>query len=250
MVVVFGSVNLDLVARVARIPAPGETIAGRTLATLPGGKGANQALAARAAGAAVAMYGAVGADTFAAAALANLRAAGVELDGVATFAGATGVALINVADDGENAITVIPGANALARADAVPDGRLSRGVTLLMQLEVPVAQVASLAARARARGARVVLNAAPAVPLPDALLSAIDVLVVNESEAAAYASRDHRRRHRAGPQRSAQPRPRHDSPAAPAEVPRYRPQAGLIGNSSPSPGGGGSLAPGDAQHRP
>ncbi len=100
----------------------------------------------------------------------------------------TGVALINVADDGENAITVVPGANALARADAVPDDRLGRGVTLLMQLEVPVAEVAALAARAHARGASVVLNAAPAVPLPDALLSALDVLVVNESEAAAYAS--------------------------------------------------------------
>ena len=124
MVVVFGSINLDLVARVPRIPAPGETIAGRTLATLPGGKGANQALAARAAGADVALFGAVGADAFADAALANLRAAGVDLAGVATVAAPTGVALINVADDGENAITVIPGANALARAEAVPDARL------------------------------------------------------------------------------------------------------------------------------
>ena len=188
MIVVFGSINLDLVARVPRIPAPGETIAGRTLATLPGGKGANQALAARAGGASVSMYGAVGTDTFAAAALANLRAAGVALDGVATLAAPTGVALINVADDGENAITVIPGANALVRADAVPDALLTRGVTLLMQLEVPVAEVASLAARAHARGASVMLNAAPAVRLPEAILSAVDVLVVNESEAAAYAA--------------------------------------------------------------
>ena len=188
MVVVFGSINLDLVARVPRIPAPGETIAGRTLAALPGGKGANQALAARAAGAAVAMHGAVGVDTFATGALANLRAAGVRLDGVATMEAATGVALINVADDGENAITVIAGANALARADAVPDECLARGITLLMQLEVPVTEVASLAARAHARGATVVLNAAPAVPLPERILSAIDVLVVNESEAAAYAA--------------------------------------------------------------
>ncbi len=188
MVVVFGSINLDLVARVPRIPVPGETIAGRTLATLPGGKGANQALAARAAGAAVALYGVVGADTFATAALANLRAAGVALDGVATLSAPTGVALINVADDGENAITVIPGANALAQADAVPDDLLARGVTLLMQLEVPVAEVASLAARAHARGATVVLNAAPAVPLPEAILAAVNVLVVNESEAATYAA--------------------------------------------------------------
>jgi ribokinase len=188
MVVVFGSINLDLVARVARIPAPGETVAGRTLATLPGGKGANQALAARGAGAGVAMHGAVGADAFADAALANLHAAGVDLAGVATVAAPTGVALINVADDGENAITVVPGANALARAESVPDGSLARGVTLLMQLEVPVAEVAALAARAHARGASVVLNAAPAVALPEALLPALDVLIVNETEAAAYAA--------------------------------------------------------------
>jgi ribokinase len=188
MVVVFGSINLDLVARVVRIPAPGETVAGRTLATLPGGKGANQALAARAAGADVALFGAVGADAFAEAALANLRAAGVDLAGVANVAVPTGVALINVADDGENAITVTPGANGLARADAVPDACLSHGVTLLMQLEVPVAEVAALAARAHARGASVVLNAAPAVPLPEALLRDLDVLVVNETEAAAYAA--------------------------------------------------------------
>jgi ribokinase len=188
MVVVFGSINLDLVARVACIPAPGETVAGRTLALLPGGKGANQALAARVAGADVAMFGAVGADAFADAALVNLRGAGVDVAGVATVAAPTGVALINVADDGENAITVVPGANALARADAVPDGCLARGVTLLMQLEVPVAEVAALAARARACGASVVLNAAPAVALPETLLSAVDVLIVNESEAAAYAA--------------------------------------------------------------
>jgi ribokinase len=134
------------------------------------------------------MYGAVGADAFAAAALANLVAAGVDLGGVATVDASTGVALINVEDSGENAITVIPGANAQARADAIPDARLAPGVTLLMQLELPVAEVASLAARAHRRGASVVLNAAPAVALPDAMLSAIDVLVVNQSEAAAYAS--------------------------------------------------------------
>ena len=121
-------------------------------------------------------------------ALANLRAAGVDLEGVATVAAPTGVALINVADDGENAITVVPGANALARAASVPNGSLARGVTLLMQLEVPVAEVAALAARAHARGASVVLNAAPAVALPEALLPALDVLIVNETEAAAYAA--------------------------------------------------------------
>lgn len=187
MVVVFGSINLDLVARVPRIPAPGETIAGRTLATLPGGKGANQALAARHAGAEVAMVGAVGRDGFAAAALANLAAAGVDLTHVAAVAGPTGVALVNVDDRGENAITVVPGANAHVREGDVPDALLAPGSTLLMQLEVPAAEVAALAHRAHARGVTVVLNAAPALPLPVALLADLDVLIVNEHEAAACA---------------------------------------------------------------
>jgi ribokinase len=187
MVVVFGSINLDLVARVARIPAPGETLSGSTFATLPGGKGANQALAARRAGAEVALYGAVGRDAFAAAALANLAAAGVQLDGVTPVDIGTGVALIHVDDHGENAITVIPGANALARAAQVPDERLVAGNTLLLQLEVPMTEVEAVAMRAHRAGARVVLNAAPAARLPSALLRSLDVLVVNEHEASSYA---------------------------------------------------------------
>lgn len=187
MVVVFGSINLDLVARVPRIPAPGETIAGGTLAMLPGGKGANQALAARHAGAAVAMVGAVGRDGFAPIALANLAAAGVDLARVSVVDAPTGVALVNVDDRGENAITVVPGANAHVRADDVPDALLAPGGTLLMQLEVPVAEVVALAHRAHARGTTVVLNAAPALALPAALLGDLDVLVVNEHEAAACA---------------------------------------------------------------
>jgi ribokinase len=182
MVIVFGSINLDLVARVPRIPRPGETLAGTDFQTAPGGKGANQALAARAAGAAVAMYGAVGEDVFADAALVNLESAGVDLH-VARERHATGIALINVDDRGENAITVVGGANALVRASAVDDRELGPGSTVLMQLEVPHREVASLAARAHARGARVILNAAPAAALDVALLRNLDVLVVNEHEA-------------------------------------------------------------------
>jgi ribokinase len=187
MVVVFGSINLDLVARVARIPAPGETLAGSTFATLPGGKGANQALAARRAGANVALYGAVGRDAFASVALANLSAAGVHLEGVMAVDIGTGVALIHVDDQGENAITVVPGANALARAAQVPDERLGGGNTLLLQLEVPIKEVEALATRAHRTGARVVLNAAPAARLSTALLRSLDVLIVNEHEASFYA---------------------------------------------------------------
>lgn len=187
MVVVFGSINLDLVARVPRIPAPGETLAGAGFATAPGGKGANQALAARYAGATVALFGAVGRDDFAVTALAHLKAAGVDLAGVTAVEAPTGVALIHVDDRGENAITVIAGANAQAHADQVPQELLRTGNTLLMQLESPVAEVARLAARARQAGARTVLNAAPALPLPVGLIGDIDLLVVNEREASFYA---------------------------------------------------------------
>jgi ribokinase len=188
MIIVFGSINLDLVARVPRIPAPGETVAGVAFDTAPGGKGANQALAAREAGAQVALFGAVGSDAFAAAALANLAAAGVALDGVARVEGATGVALITVDAGGENAIAVVAGANALARADQVPGPALRKGATVLMQLETPLREVTALARRARASGARTMLNAAPAASLPAGLLRDLDVLIVNESEAAACAA--------------------------------------------------------------
>src|SRR5438093_4042312 len=104
MIVVFGSINLDLIARVPRIPAPGETVAGTAFEIAPGGKGANQALAARAAGADVALFAAVGRDDFARMAMANLVAAGVGVEGVVRVEAATGVALINVDARGENAI--------------------------------------------------------------------------------------------------------------------------------------------------
>jgi len=120
LLVVFGSINLDLVARVPRLPRPGETLAGTGFVTSPGGKGANQALAARRSGAEVALFGAVGGDAFAAPALALLQAAGIDLSGVRQADAPTGVALIHVDDAGQNAITVIPGANALARAADVP----------------------------------------------------------------------------------------------------------------------------------
>ena len=187
MIIVFGSINLDLVARVARLPLPGETIAGSAFEALPGGKGANQALAARRAGAEVAMAGAVGNDSFAEKALAGLVAASVDLAWVRRIAARTGVALIHVDDSGQNAITVVSGANAMAEGAVVPDAALGPGTTVVLQLEVPVAQVGKIAARARRGGARVVLNAAPALALPLALLAALDVLVVNAIEAASLA---------------------------------------------------------------
>ena len=182
MVVVFGSINLDLVAQVDRIPAPGETLAGHSFNCAPGGKGANQALAALRAGAQVKLFGAVGIDTFAAAALENLETSGVDLTGVVAVDAPTGVALIHVDARGENAITVIAGANGAARAAQVPDAVLVQATTLVLQLEVPLDEVAQLVSRAG--GARVILNAAPAAALPEDLLRQVDTLIVNETEAA------------------------------------------------------------------
>lgn len=188
MLVIFGSINVDLVARVARLPAPGETLAGSEFFSASGGKGANQALAARRAGADVALFGAVGRDAFAMQALAGLRSAGVDLAGVAEVAAPTGVALIQVVDGGENAIVVVPGANAFARESQLSDVALPRTGTLLMQLEVPLAEVNRLARRARACGMRCVLNAAPVAALPHTLLASLDLLIVNEHEAAMLAA--------------------------------------------------------------
>jgi ribokinase len=185
---VFGSINLDLVATVDVLPRAGETQRARAFRSTPGGKGANQALAARRAGADVALYGAVGRDAFAAPALSLLREAGVDVSGVAEVDAATGLALIHVDTSGENTVTSTGGANALARQAPIPDAALATGDTLVMQLEVPMPDVAALAARARARGVRVVLNAAPMRALPDALLDCVDVLVVNQHEAAALAA--------------------------------------------------------------
>jgi len=182
MVVVFGSINLDLVAHVARMPAPGETLSGRSFSSVPGGKGANQALAAARAGGQVKMFGAVGRDAFAANALCNLAASGIDLSGVVAVDTPTGIAMIHVDAQGENAITVIAGANDCARASQVPDTLLGPATTLVLQLEVPVDEVARLVGRAS--GARVILNAAPAVPLPAELFDQVDILIVNETEAA------------------------------------------------------------------
>ena len=187
MIVVFGSINLDLVARVATLPAAGETIAARAFASRPGGKGANQALAARRAGADVALYGAVGRDAFASPALALIGASGIDISGVQETDAATGLALIHVDDAGENTITIVAGANALASSAAIEDAKLNASATVLLQFETPPQQSFALAARAKERGARVILNCAPARPLEAGWLAAIDVLVANAGEAGAIA---------------------------------------------------------------
>ena len=188
MIAVFGSINADLVARVHHLPRDGETQAATAYACFAGGKGANQALAARRAGAEVVLYGAIGRDGFAVTALADLETSGIELGTVTRTGEPTGIALIHVDASGQNTITIVAGANALARADSIPDAALTPATTLLLQLEVPLPEIVALAARARLRGVRMILNAAPAHPLPAALIAAIDVLIVNEHEAEAVAA--------------------------------------------------------------
>lgn len=179
---VVGSVNLDLVASAARLPVPGETVTGATFARHPGGKGANQALAAQRLGAAVRLVARVGADPNADEALALLRAGGVTLQEVVTDTdAATGVALIVVAGDGENQIVVAPGANARLSPQDLPVFTADEAV--LCQLEVPVPTLVAVSERVRGFLA---LNLAPARELPPALLARADLLVVNEGEAAFY----------------------------------------------------------------
>jgi ribokinase len=183
-VLVAGSANLDFVVRAAHVPAPGETVLGRGFATFPGGKGANQAVAcARAGGAPTRMLLALGDDAYAAPLEDSLRAAGVGLDIVRARDEPTGVAFVCLADGAENAITVAPGANAVLRPEHLPP---LHGVShLLMQLETPLPTVEAWARAARRAGVYVALNAAPAQPLPRALLDDCRLLIVNEGELAA-----------------------------------------------------------------
>jgi ribokinase len=186
MIVVFGSINVDLMTRVARLPRAGETVLGRDYQTFPGGKGANQALAAARAGGEVALVGAVGRDQYGDPALSSLREAGVDLRGVRVLDARTGVAMIAVDEAGENQIVVASGAN--AHVDhAWLDGRLGSADTLVLQQEIPAAAIEGAIAMAKACGARVILNAAPFAPLPERCTPWLDALIVNEHEATGLA---------------------------------------------------------------
>ena len=184
MILVFGSINVDVVVPVPHLPAAGETVLGGDFALLPGGKGANQAVAARRAGAEVVMAGAVGTDSFAPVALGGLERAGVETGLVRIVEQPTGCALIMVGENGENLIAVASGANRAVRADQVPDDRLGPRVMVLAQGEVPFEETLALMRRARARGGSCLLNLAPAFALDPALLGELDLLVANAGEAA------------------------------------------------------------------
>lgn len=187
-VVVVGSLNVDLVTHVERMPGPGETLLGEGLQRLAGGKGANQAVSARAAGADVVMLGAVGDDDAGRRYTERLAGLGIDarLDVVAGQP--TGHALITVDAGGENSIVVIAGANGHLGGSVLDRaGPLTRTDVVLVQLEVPLGTVAAVTRRAHSQGARVIINCAPYAALPPDVVALADPLVVNEPEAALLA---------------------------------------------------------------
>lgn len=188
-IVVVGSLNMDLVVRTARLPRPGETVAGRDFLQVPGGKGANQAVAAARLGADVAMIGRVGDDAFGRQLVGSLARDGVDTGAVAATAGiSSGLAIIGVEESGQNAITILGGANALLTPEDVRrhDATIAGASALLVQLEVPLTTVAAAIAIAKRHGVLAILDPAPAPRgLLPADLHAVDVISPNQSEAEA-----------------------------------------------------------------
>ena len=184
-IAVVGSINMDLVTRTARRPRPGETILGTAFDAVPGGKGANQAIAAARAGARVDFIGATGTDVFGTALRKVLADNDIGTSGLRTIEGSSGIATIVVDDTGENSIIVVGGANtALAELTAADRAAIADADILLCQLEIPIGTVAEAARHARAHGTLVLLNPSPAQSLPRSLWSSVDIAVVNEGEAA------------------------------------------------------------------
>ncbi|MFF8928516.1 ribokinase [Streptomyces longwoodensis] len=189
-IVVLGSTNMDLVAYVEKAPRRGETVTGREFRTVPGGKGANQAVAAAHAGGTVSLIGAVGDDAFGGRLRSTLEHSGVSTDHLRTVEGSSGTAHIVVDDEGGNAIVVVPGANGTVDRLAPGDeGLIASADALLLQLEIPLAAVVAGARTARAHGVRTILTPAPAQPLPPDLFDATDLLVPNEHEATTLTGR-------------------------------------------------------------
>lgn len=184
-VCVVGSVNLDTVFTVAALPAPGETVLAAGRETHPGGKGANQAVAAARAGADVSYVGAVGDDDAGLRLRRHLEANGVNTDGLTTVSGPSGSAVITVDPAGENTIVVAPGANAAWALNSGQRGLIADSHVLLLQLEIPIATVTAAAELARTAGATVIVNVSPICDVTE-LAGLIDVAVVNEAESAQF----------------------------------------------------------------
>lgn len=189
-IVVIGSLNMDLVACAPRIPVVGETITGHTYFSEPGGKGANQAYAAAKLGGNVAMLGRVGSDDFGRQMKANLQHVGCDVSGLLEIPDCTsGIALIFVADSGQNSIIIVPGANDRFSPEDVDasQNRLKGAALVLLQLENPLPTVLAAARAAKRAGAHVVLDPAPARPVPHELFELSDIITPNETEAAILA---------------------------------------------------------------
>lgn len=188
-VVIVGSLNMDLVTRAPRLPRAGETLAGQSFVTVPGGKGANQAVAAARLGASVAMVGCVGDDAYGEQLRTALLAEGIDCQAVTPVSGeSTGVALIVVDDSSQNAIVIVAGGNGHVTASVVDsfDALLSGAEVIICQLEVPLDTVGHVLKRGHELGKTVILNPAPASgPLPAEWFAWIDYLIPNESEATA-----------------------------------------------------------------
>jgi len=184
-ILVIGSLNADLVVRAPRFPAPGETIQGEDLATIPGGKGANQAVAAARLGAQVAMTGRVGSDAFGSMLIENLRQNHVDASRVLPDeTAATGTAIIVVNADGQNSIVLSPGANGKITPAHIEPSLIPPAKLLLLQFEIPLETVVHAARLAKEKGLRVLLNPAPARPVPEELLGLCDLVLPNETELA------------------------------------------------------------------
>jgi len=182
---ILGSINLDMIATGQTLPNAGETVLGKTFVTAPGGKGANQALAAARSGADVQLFGAVGSDDFAPLALAEMKKAHINLEGVITTPTSTGIAMVLINDIGENVIMVIPGANAKVDETMAQKclEQMSKGDYLAMVQEIPPAAIKSALKMARDKGIISILNIAPAIPETKELAQLADIVIANETEA-------------------------------------------------------------------
>ena len=184
MICVVGSINTDLVIEVERIPSPGETIAGKSIARYPGGKGANQAVAAARLGAQVVMFGKVGSDQFGDDLRVRLQETGLDVGNIERAEGPSGLAVISVAESGENAITIVPGANALVDRRYIDKhlDLLASCDILLLQLEIPPETIDYLLRELPSRRPRVILDPSPVQDISHLLLERIDLLTPNEHE--------------------------------------------------------------------
>jgi ribokinase len=184
MIVVFGSINIDLTFRLPHLPAVGETVLTPTFTQAVGGKGANQAIAAARDGAPTRFIGCVGSDTYGQTARAAMADVGIDISGLRSAPEGTAVAAVWIDGEGRNQIAVASGANRALKADALVQQAMPAGTIVVLQMETPASEVGGVIAHARERNCKIILNLAPALPLARATLKQVDVLVVNEHEAA------------------------------------------------------------------